>query len=191
MQQYTESELAGFLREVDRHLHAPCEIVVIGGAVLSLAYGSKYVTRDIDILVAGTDFFEAVALAQDTSTSPVPIQATNVADIPWNYEDRLELLPVDGLAKLRVLRPEKHDLALMKAGRGSRHDFDGLIAAHAADPLDLDTLVSRWPEMRHVVGDLRRIRHNVIVLISLLFGEDSAEEADDMLKRFHKTESGM
>ena len=191
MKKYTESELAAFLREVDKHLDTPCDIVVIGGAVLSLAYGSKYVTRDIDILVAGTDFFEAVTLAQGTSTSPVPIQETNVADLPWEYENRLEVLRIGGLSRLRVLRPEKHDLALMKAGRGSRHDFDGLVSAHAADPLDFDTLVKRWPEMRHVVGDLRRIRYNVIVLISLLFGEDSAEEADDMLERFHKTEPGM
>ena len=128
MQEYAESELAAFLREVDRHLDAPCDVVLIGGAVLSLAHRSKYATHDIDVLAAGAGFEVAVARAQITSADPIPVQFITVADLPWNYEDRLEFLPVVGLSKLKVIRPEKHDLALMKVGRGSRHDFDGLLS---------------------------------------------------------------
>ena len=186
MRNYNDAQLSAFLREVDRHLEDPCSAVVIGGAVLSLAYAVKYATRDIDVLSAEAPFWDAVRLARETSPEPVPTNATRVADLPWNYEDRLEVLHVDGLAKLEVLKPEKHDLALMKASRGSRHDIDGLLAAHAVDPLEFDTLVERWREMRYVVGDLRRIRNNVVVLISLAFDEARAEEAEVILERLHR-----
>jgi hypothetical protein len=48
MRVYTPDELRRFLEAVDGALHAPAEVVVIGGAAAALEYGVATGTRDID-----------------------------------------------------------------------------------------------------------------------------------------------
>jgi hypothetical protein len=58
------------------------------------------------------------------------------------------------LKKLRVLVPERHDLALMKVVREDRHDEDMIAEIHAHQPLKLDVLLKRFAEeMGHLTKD--------------------------------------
>jgi hypothetical protein len=74
------------------------------------------------------------------------------------------------LARLTVLVPESHDLALMKTVRGDAGDFVKLRAIHLRKPFDLAALLRRYEEeMDHVVIDPRRLRSNFLGLVESLF----------------------
>ena len=84
------------------------------------------------------------------------------------------------LARLTVLVPERHDLALMKTVRGDQADFAKLQAIHERKPFDLSVLLQRYKEeMGQVVIDPRRLRGNFLALVESLFPEAVAlvEEA--------------
>ena len=49
MTAYHSSKIETFLRAVDRHLVAPMEIRVIGGAAAVLSFGLQTATSDIDL----------------------------------------------------------------------------------------------------------------------------------------------
>lgn len=58
-----------------------------------------------------------------------------VSDFPYEFEDRLErVLPQ--LARLHVVVPERHDLALSKILRWAPSDRDDVRELHEAEPLD-------------------------------------------------------
>jgi hypothetical protein len=68
-----------------------------------------------------------------------------VSDASYHYEDRVRRIAMR-LKKLRILVPERHDLALVKVVRGDRHDEDMIAEIHARHPLKLDTLRPRGGE---------------------------------------------
>src|SRR5213593_1407871 len=100
-----------------------------------------------------------------------PCPSSGVADGPYEFEDRL-LRAMPRLARLTVLVPERHDLALMKTIRGDQADFGKLQAIHNRHPFDLSVLVRRYEEeMGHVVIDPRRLRWHFLALVESLFPE--------------------
>jgi hypothetical protein len=99
----------------------------------------------------------------------LPFEQSGVADGPYNFEDRL-LRAMPRLARLTVLVPERHDLALMKTVRGDQADFAKLRTMHEAKPFDLSVLLERYQqEMSHAVIDPRRLRGNFLALVESLF----------------------
>jgi hypothetical protein len=115
------------------------------------------------------------SLAQRAATGlDVPIERGAVADAPYFYEDRIRrALP--RLKKLRMIVPERHDLALMKVVRGDRHDIDVIAEIHTKHPLKLATLVKRFEEeMGHVIKYERTLRLQFRLLIEQLFGKEAA-----------------
>jgi len=95
------------------------------------------------------------------------------------------------LARLTVLVPERHDLALMKTVRGDQADFAKLQAIHDRKPFDLAVLLKRYQEeMGHVVIDPRRLRWNFLALVESLFPEavtlvEKALERPDQRSQLH------
>jgi hypothetical protein len=74
-----------------------------------------------------------------------------------------------------VIVPERHDLFLMKAVRGSRHDDEVIQEMHLARPFDLEELVERYnAEMGQVIGDHRILDQKVQLIVEKLFGAKSA-----------------
>ena len=99
---------------------------------------------------------KAADVARAATGLDVPIERAAVADAPYFYEDRIRPAPLR-LKKLRVMVPERHDLALMKVVRGDRHDVDVIAEIHTKHPLKLATLVKRFEEeMGHVIKDEKR-----------------------------------
>jgi Nucleotidyltransferase of unknown function (DUF6036) len=172
---YTRDELLTFLRGLDERLHAPTELLIIGGAAAALRYGATRATRDID---TWSNIPPAVLRAADEARAAtgldVPIERAAVADAPYFYEDRIRpALP--RLKKLRLMVPERHDLVLMKVVRGDRHDLDVIAEIHAKHPLKLATLVKRFEEeMGHVIKDERTLRLQFRLLVEQLFGKEAA-----------------
>ena len=168
---YGLGEIYAFFEVVDRHLTTPTSIVVIGGAAAAFHHAES-TTSDVDTHEALTaDLEAAIARAKHETGLDIPVSHSTVADVPWDFEDRLEhKLPHLAKLKLRIL--EKHDLALSKIVRCSEHDLQQLVEIHAQIGFDFDTLVERFRrEMTHVLGDPARVRGNFLELIERLFGE--------------------
>ena len=149
-----------------------------------LAYGAQRTTRDIDTDKPYSGDLRAAVIAATRETGfDIPVEHPGVEDPPYDYVQRLQLVNIPNLQKLTVKVPEKHDLVLMKAVRGQENDLQVAEEIHKNHPLDLDVLIERWlTEMQQAIGDRSRLDGNFIVLISRLFGEDSAEMATERLK---------
>jgi uncharacterized nucleotidyltransferase DUF6036 len=169
---YVRAEIERFLRAVDRALKRPATIVVIGGGAAALKYRIDDPTTDIDTFNAlGADLRRAIDAARKATGLAMPFEQSGVADGPYEFEERL-LRAMPRLARLTVLVPERHDLALMKTVRGDQADFAKLHAIHERKPFDLSVLLQRYEqEMGHVVIDPRRLRWNFLALVESLFPE--------------------
>jgi hypothetical protein len=169
---YVRVEIERFLRAVDLALERPAVVVIIGGGAAALKYRIDDPTTDIDTFNAlGADLRRAIDAARRATGLAMPFERSGVADGPYDFEDRL-LRAMPRLARLTVLVPERHDLALMKAVRGDQADFAKLQAIHERKPFDLSVLLRRYEEeMGHVVIDPRRLRGNFLLLVESLFPE--------------------
>jgi hypothetical protein len=169
---YVRAEIERFLRAVDLALERPATVIIIGGGAAALKYRIDDPTTDIDTFNAlGADLRRAIAAARKATGLAMPFEQSGVADGPYDFVDRL-LRAMPRLARLTVLVPERHDLALMKAVRGDQADFAKLQAIHERKPFDLSVLFRRYEEeMGHVVIDPRRLRGNFLALVESLFPE--------------------
>ena len=172
MRYYVRAEIERFLRAVDRALKRPATVIIIGGGAAALKYRIDDPTTDIDTFNAlGADLRRAIDAARKATGLAMPVEQSGVADGPYDFEDRL-LRAMPRLARLTVLVPERHDLALMKTVRGDQADFAKLQAIHDRKPFDLAVLLKRYQEeMGHVVIDPRRLRWNFLALVESLFPE--------------------
>lgn len=180
---YAHNQLEQFLRLVDAELTRPCAIVLIGGAALSLGYHSSHATSDIDLWSpAKGPFWAAVAKVKKRDSDSVPIEHAAIAEPPYDFEDRLVTLDLEGLAHLTVQVPEAHDLVLLKTGRAEAHDLDAVEDIHRVHPLSLETLIARFLETApHVMGPKSRFKLNFLAVIARLFGEAQAIEVERRL----------
>ena len=172
MRYYVRAEIERFLRAVDRALKRPATVIIIDGGAAALKYRIDDPTTDIDTFNAlGADLRRAIDAARKATGLAMPVEQSGVADGPYDFEDRL-LRAMPRLARLTVLVPERHDLALMKTVRGDQADFAKLQAIHDRKPFDLAVLLKRYQEeMGHVVIDPRRLRWNFLALVESLFPE--------------------
>jgi hypothetical protein len=170
---------------VDEELTEPHQLVVIGGAAIGMIYAPRYETEDLDSTTqSDTVLREAIErgrakMRERERLEPYEplVQFTMVFNAPYEYEDRLRALRIRGLRYLRVVIPERHDIALMKTSRGQSRDRNALAAMHARRKFDLRTLVARYDETRQVyVGNVRELRLNFLALVGELFGEDAADK---------------
>ena len=186
MRKYGRGEVERFLRAMDHALAAGETIVIIGGVAVALRCSrTERMTKDIDSWGrVSEELGRAAEKARAVTGLAIPLEQAAVADAPYGFEERL-LRGMPSLGRLRVMLPEKHDLALMKIVRGDETDVAGLAAAHREDPLDYEVLVSRYEEeMGSVIGDPSRLRLNMLRLIEELFPE-SIEDAKRRLTRAH------
>ena len=183
MRYYVRAEIERFLRAVDRALKRPATIIIIGGGAAALKYRIDDPTTDIDTFNAlGADLRRAIDAARKATGLAMPFEQSGVADGPYEFEDRL-LRAMPRLARLTVLVPERHDLALMKTIRGDQADFAKLQAIHNRKPFVLSVLLKRYQEeMGQVIIDPRRLRWNFLALVESLFPE-AATLVENALER--------
>jgi len=87
---FEPDDLRAFLRCVDRHLTANARIEIIGGSAAALAHGAQSTTSDIDTFHQISDALaHAVSLARAETGLDVPLVHAAIADVPYNYQDRL------------------------------------------------------------------------------------------------------
>ena len=114
-----------------------------------------------------------------------------MAELPYNYEDRVRKVRGLDLERLTVLVPDKYDLALSKALRGYPHDIDAIEGMHRKHRLSQKTLVDRFEtELAKIAtADERIIRLNVAMVVARLFERGSYHLSDATL-RYRRGASG-
>ncbi|MEW5742663.1 MAG: DUF6036 family nucleotidyltransferase [Myxococcota bacterium] len=156
-----ESGPALILRTLDRHLTAPGEVRLFGGAAFVLGYGRDRTTDDADlllddrecqVLIDSAGFAEAID-ATNKELEPLGLYVSHVfgpeqqvLSPHWRSNCRPVVLP--GLQKLSVSCLGPVDLALTKMGR-----------ADDADLADIEFLLSS----RQL--DARALRHAIQVAV--------------------------
>ncbi len=185
MRRFSRIEFERFLRLIDAELSKECSIVVIGGAAVGLAYHGAHATADLDLWGRAEDaFWRAVEAANTKLPQPIPVQPAPIAQPPHEFEDRLVELRLRGLTQLHVWIPERHDLAILKAGRADAHDLDAIEEIHRVQPLKLKTLVERYYETKdHVIGPPSRFKLSFLAMVARLFGEECALDLESTLDR--------
>ncbi len=172
MTRFDRARLVAFLRALDRNLRAPSRAVMIGGAAAAVAYHSGTKTADIDLYSGiSKEILEAAQKARWQTGLAIAVAAAPVADLPYHYEERLRPARGLSLAKLSLVFPDKYDLALAKTVRGYQHDIDAIAGIHRRHRLSRKTLVERFEtEMSQAGGDPARIRLNLVMVVSRLYG---------------------
>ncbi len=176
---FNRDELIGFLSELDRQLKRQTELVVIGGASLTLAYNFTNTTIDMDLLNKITsELYEAIERAKIKTQLDVKVGTTRIYAEILRMQERLT--PLGGVAfkNLTILVPEKHDLALMKCARSEARDIEDIKGLHRADPLDSQTLLQRFKiELLPLnSGDDELLKSKFLDMIETLFGENVADD---------------
>jgi hypothetical protein len=119
---------------LDQELTQDTELHCMGGFVLTEHYGLVRATGDVDVLEsAGTDKATIARLAGRGSPlhkrHRVYIDIVTVADVPDDYDTRLETMDIEGLTRLRLKVLERHDLVLAKLCRNIDRDREDVMSA--------------------------------------------------------------
>lgn len=182
---YTRDDILRFLHALDTEVSRKIELIIIGGASLSLAYNFNNMTVDVDLLTRITiELSEAIERARDKSHLQIMVSTTSVRAEIRNMGDRL-FTPAHllGFQNLIILIPEKHDLALMKAARNEPKDIEDIQGLHARDPLDPSVLMNRFKNELLPLnsGDDELLNNKFLEMIESLFGEGMANDFETKL----------
>lgn len=180
MRRFTPDEIERFLRAADAEIAEPTRVYVGGGTAVWLHGAERHATTDIDLLEANPSAESAFERARQVTGLRVPVGMALLPSLPRDYEDRRHRAGIEGLEKLEIFVPERHDLAILKIVRGESHDFEALEELHAVEPFDLDTLVSRYRETIHI-GNQGEFRWSFVAAVERLFGADAASGVEEQL----------
>jgi hypothetical protein len=186
MTRFQPSEIQEFLEAVDSFLKSSFDLVIIGGAAAALAYKASKTTTDIDTANRMPEELQHAFEAATKKTGlAIPVSTAGVFDPPYCYEARLQQYDQINLRFLKVYVPEQHDLALMKIVRGYENDIQTICEIHENLPFCFETLIERFlTEMTQVIGNSNTIRMNFLLAISELFGDELADQAEELSKNW-------
>lgn len=149
-----------FLAQIDESLTRRVELHCFGGFVMTLFYGLRRGTADIDIFLS-TDRQVAEKLLSFAGKGSelhrkhkIYLDFVTIASVPEDYDQRLtEMFP--GVFKhLRLLAFDPYDIALAKLERNIQRDRDDVKYLARTIPLDLGVLNDRYrEELRPLLGN--------------------------------------
>lgn len=181
---FTREELELYLKTLDRNVQGPASITLIGGAAAIIHYGVNMQTKDIDLFgVVSADVRQAILATTAQSNLDIEVEVVGVAVPPENFEDRLEVIRIEGLRNLTIKVPERHDLALLKMARSNERDLNALRRMHSQLPFSLETLVTRYIDEGIDLGVPSVGRFNFVHGIGGLFGSKKAVETLEKIER--------
>ena len=176
----TQAGLAELFRAVDAELADHVSVTLAGSAALALQHPVHQAPSTIDLAqVEGAGFDDALRRARASlpeSPAPRPVTAP-LAPAEW----RTRVVPVGpaGLRRLRVVAPERHDLALMRVASGLAHDLQSVEELHRAAPLRLGVLLSRYFEVdERLVPEPEAFRLSFLAVVERLFGAGAAARTE-------------
>ncbi len=137
-----------FLRDIDDFVANETHFHCLGGFVVTVIYGAKRSTSDLDSI--STVRTEPGLLARAGEGSPlhkkhkVYLDHATIAQLPENYEDRLTEIFPRTFERLRLFSLDPYDIALSKIERNIERDRDDVKHLALVVPLDLEILKQRY-----------------------------------------------
>ena len=173
-----------FLCEIDSQVKERIDLHCLGGFVVTMLYGLKRPTADVDVLVIAPTHQRELLLQLASKGSKVHqkyklyLDYVTVAEVPEDYEERLtEMFPKE-FRYLRLLAFDPYDLALAKLERNTQRDRDDVKYLAKTVPLDLAILKARYQqELRPNLGNPKR-EDLTLQLWMEAIEEDRASAAD-------------
>jgi hypothetical protein len=138
-----------FLKEVDSLLSEEVTLHCLGGFVLAVLYNLPRPTADVDYVnispFPAQEHLLAIAGlgSRLAKKHKLYLQRASIADLPYNYEDRLLELEL-GLDHLRIFTLEIYDLVLSKICSPRPKDFEDAKYLITTQSLLYNTLYARW-----------------------------------------------
>jgi len=138
-----------FLQELDSLLSEEVALHCLGGFVLAVLYKLPRPTADVDYvninpLPAQEHLLTIAGLGSRLAKKhKLYLQRASVADLPYNYEDRLAELDLR-LHHLRIFTLEIYDLVLSKICSPRPKDFEDAKYLITTQNLVYDILYARW-----------------------------------------------
>lgn len=167
---FSSPQLEDLLRGADSYLERRAEVVLVGGAVISLVYGGSQSTKDLDFVNASAEARRALEKA--AAKLGIPIQdVSGIYCAPKDWEDRRESFDLPGLKHLSVYVPERYDLAMMKLARGEETDLAAVQELHATGALEPGILYERYRDTL-VLGDGQDFKFAFLGIIERFYGND-------------------
>jgi hypothetical protein len=117
-----------FLKEVDASLEHPVQLHLIGGFVLTFVHGAPRYTGDVDCVAVipadrSTQLLEAAGKGSPIAArTKIYLELVTVADLPDDYEGRLEPVLAGRFLNLELFALGPYDIVLSKLGRNSGKD---------------------------------------------------------------------
>lgn len=152
-----------FLNELDRIADSTVRLDCIGGFVVTMLYGLKRPTADVDVLEiaprATAEAFSAVAMLGGPLFQKygVYLDRVTVAQPPYEYESRLHEMFPGAFQHLRLMALDPYDLALTKLERNVERDRSDVRYLARTVPFSLDRLRERYhQELRPYLGNPKR-----------------------------------
>jgi hypothetical protein len=152
-----------FLTEIDGQLGAEVELHCLGGFVVTMLYGLRRPTADVDVItIAPGDMIEHLLQLAGKGSGlhrkyGIYIDFVTIAAVPEDYDQRLaEILPRT-FKRLRLFALDPYDLALAKLERNIQRDRDDVKYLARTVPFDLNVLRERYErELRPNLGNPKR-----------------------------------
>ena len=151
-----------FLKEVDAQLSHEVNLHCLGGFVLTALYGIPRPTADLDYIAAvpreAREEVERIAGRESALCKKYKLffQSVGIADLPEDYESRLEELRLN-LEKLRLWALDPYDILLTKVTRNSPKDQEDAKYLVSKLNLEFKTFSDRWEkELGPLVPNRRR-----------------------------------
>lgn len=147
------------LRTLDRHLQQPFDLYVYGRSALALGYGETGVrfqstmdvdailpSRDIRVIESNEDFWQAQVKTNE-ELGNTGLYFTHLFEdrqviLTSDWLEKVVVLPVQGLAKLRLFRPSTEDLILTKMMRVDPDDQNDICFLTTQNDFSMSSLKS-------------------------------------------------
>jgi hypothetical protein len=150
-----------FLRDIDDLLENETHFHCLGGFVVTVVYGAKRSTSDLDLISTLRTEPDLLDRAGEGSRlhkkHKVYLDQVTIAQLPQNYEDRLTEIFSGTFESLRLFALDPYDIALSKIERNIERDRDDVKHLARIVPLDLGILKQRYyDELRGYLGNPER-----------------------------------
>ena len=152
-----------FLNEIDLGVKQTIEIHCLGGFVVSMLYGLKRLTADVDVLsITPTNQRESLLQLAGKGSKlhqkyKLYLDYVTVATVPESYEERLKEMFPNVFRHLRLYAFDPYDIALAKLERNTQRDRDDVKYMARIVPFDLAMLKERYQrELRPNLGNPKR-----------------------------------
>ena len=152
-----------FLKELDNRVKVTVRLDCIGGFVVTMLYGLKRPTADVDVLeiapLSAAEAFAKVAMqgGELHKKYGVYLDRVTVVQVPYEYESRLQEMFPGAFRSLHLMALDPYDLALTKLERNIERDRNDVRYLARTVPFDLTLLQERYhTELRPYLGNPKR-----------------------------------